>query len=100
MAQIKELKRAYGFDDVAIAPGEITVNPEGVNTTFALDGHEFAIPFLASAMDAVVNPSFAGELHRLGGLAVETATIMMVYIDLRVRETSPATKRATQRSGL
>lgn len=26
----------------------------------------------------------------LGGLAVETATIMMVYIDLRVRETQPA----------
>lgn len=29
----------------------------------------------------------------LGGLAVETATIMMVYIDLRVRETKPATKK-------
>ena len=28
----------------------------------------------------------------LGGLAVETATIMMVYIDLRVRETIPTTK--------
>jgi Cu(I)/Ag(I) efflux system membrane protein CusA/SilA len=28
----------------------------------------------------------------LGGLAVETATIMMVYIDLRVRETKPTTK--------
>ena len=70
MAQLKELKRAYGFDDVAIAPGEITVNPEGVDTTFTLDGHEFKIPFLASAMDAVVNPAFAAELHRLGGLAV------------------------------
>jgi len=70
LAQIKELKRAYGFDDVAIAPGEVTVNPEGVDISFTLDGHEFAIPFLASAMDAVVNPAFAGELHRLGGLAV------------------------------
>lgn len=28
----------------------------------------------------------------LGGLAVETATIMMVYIDLRVRETNPVNK--------
>ena len=28
----------------------------------------------------------------LGGLAVETATIMMVYIDLRVRETNPTNK--------
>ncbi|MCH8235093.1 MAG: GuaB3 family IMP dehydrogenase-related protein, partial [Chloroflexi bacterium] len=34
------------------------------------DGHEFKIPFRASAMDAVVNPAFAAELHRLGGLAV------------------------------
>jgi Cu(I)/Ag(I) efflux system membrane protein CusA/SilA len=30
----------------------------------------------------------------LGGLAVETATIMMVYIDLRVRETKPANIKA------
>jgi Cu(I)/Ag(I) efflux system membrane protein CusA/SilA len=28
----------------------------------------------------------------LGGLAVETATIMMIYIDLRVRETKPTNK--------
>lgn len=30
----------------------------------------------------------------LGGLAVETAAIMMVYIDLRVRETQPTTLKA------
>ncbi|MFW6174514.1 MAG: GuaB3 family IMP dehydrogenase-related protein [Chloroflexota bacterium] len=66
----KELRPAYGFDDVAIAPGEITLNPEQVDLTFSLDGHSFEVPFMASAMDAVVSPAFAAEMHRQGGLAV------------------------------
>jgi hypothetical protein len=29
--KFKQLKQAYGFDEVAIVPGDITVNPEQVN---------------------------------------------------------------------
>ena len=65
-----ELKHAYGFDDVAIAPGEITINPELVDTTFNLAGLNFDIPFIASSMDAIVSPSFSSALHNQGGLAV------------------------------
>ena len=28
----KELRRAYGFDEVAIVPGQITVNPDMTST--------------------------------------------------------------------
>ncbi len=66
----KQLRRAYGFDEVAIVPGEVTINPELVELGLDIGGHSFRIPFLASAMDAVVDPTFAVEMHKAGGLAV------------------------------
>ena len=72
----KQLRPAYGFDDVAIAPGRITINPEMVETTMSIPGVnggppvEMGIPFMASAMDAIVDPSFAIQLGKIGGLAV------------------------------
>jgi IMP dehydrogenase len=66
----KELKPAYGFDDVAISPGDITINPEMADLTTNFDGIKLKIPFIASAMDAVVDPKFAIEMTKAGGLAV------------------------------
>lgn len=66
----KQLRPAYGFDDVAIAPGRVTVNLDMTDVSFPVDGISMEIPFMASAMDAVVSPSFAIDLSRLGGLAV------------------------------
>jgi len=66
----KQLKPAYGFEDVAIAPGDITVNPEMVDVSMSIDGVKLEIPFLAAAMDAVVSPSFAVKMNAVGGLAV------------------------------
>ena len=66
----KELRRAYGFDEVAIVPGDVTVNPEMADTSFALGDYKFAIPIMASAMDAIVSPSFAYLMHQAGGLGV------------------------------
>ncbi len=66
----KQLEQAWGFDDVAIVPGAVTTNPDLVGTGMALGERSFALPILASAMDAVVDPSFAAALSRAGGLAV------------------------------
>ncbi len=68
--QRKQLRQAYGFDDVAIVPGEITLNPEIVDVSTTIAGIDLPVPVLASAMDAVVDPAFAIELGRRGGLAV------------------------------
>jgi len=68
--EMKELARAYGFDEVAIVPGDVTINPEQANTQFAVDGQTFNIPIIASAMDAIVSPEFAGHMEKAGGLAV------------------------------
>ncbi len=67
---IKEIRRTYGFDDVAISPGQVTINPDQTNIGFSIGTHEFSVPILASAMDAVVSPKFAGALGKLGGLGV------------------------------
>ncbi|HQW51945.1 MAG TPA: IMP dehydrogenase, partial [Tepidiformaceae bacterium] len=68
--RFKQLRRAYGFDEVAIVPGDVTINPELTELGLDIGPHHFAIPFLASAMDAVVDPNFAIAMHRAGGLAV------------------------------
>jgi IMP dehydrogenase len=66
----KEMRRAYGFDEVAIVPGNITVNPDLVDTSLKIRDLVFSVPIIAAAMDAVVDPDFAAAFGRLGGLAV------------------------------
>jgi IMP dehydrogenase len=66
----KTMRRAYGFDEVAIVPGETTLNPDLTDISFYLGDRKFALPFLAAAMDAVVDPSVAALFSSMGGLAV------------------------------
>jgi IMP dehydrogenase len=67
---VTRLRPAYGFDDVAIVPGVETLHPDDVDLSWSLGNHRFAIPFVASAMDGVVDVPFAVALGKLGGLAV------------------------------
>jgi IMP dehydrogenase len=66
----KRARRAYGFDEVALVPGTVTINPAEIDVSFQLDGSTFDLPILAAAMDGVVDPRFAVAMGRLGGLAV------------------------------
>ncbi len=68
--QFKQLRRSYGFDEVAIVPGDVTINPDQANIDFKIEGLTFNIPILASAMDAVTDVNFAILMNKLGGLAV------------------------------
>lgn len=66
----REARRAYGFDEIALVPGAVTVNPEEVNITTKIGPLALEIPFLASAMDGVVDVQFAIAMGKLGGQAV------------------------------
>lgn len=66
----RKARRAYGFDEIALVPGEITLNPDEVDIALKLGDKTFPIPFLASAMDGVVDPKFAMAMGKLGGIAV------------------------------
>src|SRR5919201_1909291 len=71
----RKARVTYGFDEIALVPGRVTINPNEVDITFRLarkeaEPLEFKIPILASAMDGVVDVGFAIAMNKLGGLAV------------------------------
>ena len=66
----KRARRCYGFDEIALVPGRVTINPEEVDTSWLFSGRQFAVPIIAAAMDGVVDVKFAVEMSRLGGIAV------------------------------
>lgn len=66
----KQLRRSYGFDEVAIVPGNTTINPDQTNIDFKIGDFTAAIPILAAAMDAVTDVNLAVLMSKLGGLAV------------------------------
>ena len=67
---LKELEQVYGFDEVAIVPGEVTINPEMTSTQMSIGQFMFESPVMASAMDGSVSPRFAALMHEMGGLGV------------------------------
>ena len=66
----RKARRCYGFDEIALVPGRVTINPDEVDISCKIGGKKFTIPFLASAMDGVVDPKFAIAMGKLGGIAV------------------------------
>jgi IMP dehydrogenase len=69
-SKVDSIRPTYGFEDVSLAPGTNTVEPADVDLAQEFCGLRLDIPILAAAMDAVVDVRLAGELARLGGLAV------------------------------
>ncbi len=66
----KNVRRAYGIDEIALVPGGKTVDPESTDTTLILGGKKLEIPIIASAMDGVVDVNMAANLSKLGALGV------------------------------
>ncbi len=66
----KSGRRAYGLDDISIVPSRRTRDADDVDITWELGKYRFDLPFLASAMDAVVDVDMAINIGKLGGLAV------------------------------
>ena len=50
----RKARRCYGFDEIALVPGEVTINPNEVDTFWEIGGMKFEVPILAAAMDGVV----------------------------------------------
>jgi hypothetical protein len=55
-SKVDHLRPTYGFEDVSLAPGVETIEPNDVELGQAFCGLDLGIPILASAMDAVVDP--------------------------------------------
>lgn len=66
----RRARRCYGFDEVALVPGMVTVNPNEVDTTWIVGDLKIKVPILAAAMDGVVDVDFAVAMGKMGGIAV------------------------------
>jgi IMP dehydrogenase len=71
----RKARVTYGFDEIALVPGDVTINPNEVDISFRIPRRDaepitLNIPILASAMDGVVDVSVAIEIGKLGGLGV------------------------------
>ncbi len=71
----RKARVTYGFDEIALVPGDVTINPNEVDIAFRLPRQQaepikLNIPILASAMDGVIDVRMAVEMGRLGGLGV------------------------------
>ena len=71
----RKARVTYGFDEIALVPGEITINPAEVDTSFQIPRKDaepitLKIPIIASAMDGVTDVPFCIAMGKLGGLGV------------------------------
>ena len=66
----RKARRCYGFDEIALVPGDITINPNEVDTSWEIGNLKFKVPILAAAMDGVVDTKFAIQMGKMGGIAV------------------------------
>lgn len=66
----RKARRCYGFDEIALAPGKVTINPAEADTSWHIDKKRYRVPILAAAMDGVVDVKFAIAMGKLGGIAV------------------------------
>jgi IMP dehydrogenase len=66
----KTARRAYGIDEIALVPGNRTLDPSLADTKWRIGNIEREIPIIASAMDSVVDVRMAVLLSNLGALGV------------------------------
>ena len=66
----RSVRRAYGIDEIALVPGERTLDYELTDTSWSIGNIKREVPIIASAMDSVVDVNAAIELSKLGSLGV------------------------------
>ena len=86
------LRRAYGFEEVALVPGATTADPAEVDLSVEIGGVAMRIPFLAAAMDAVSDAEFAIRMTAAGGVAV----VNLEGLYTRYEDASPIIERVAE----
>lgn len=66
----RKARRCYGFDEIALVPGTVSIDPNDVDVSWSVGDTTFEVPIMAAAMDGLVDTNFAIHMGRLGGLAV------------------------------
>ncbi|NEN95625.1 MAG: GuaB3 family IMP dehydrogenase-related protein [Moorea sp. SIO3I7] len=85
----KIARRAYGIDEIALVPGQRTLDPSLADTRWRIGGIEREIPIIASAMDGVIDVSMAVKLSQIGAMGV----LNLEGIQTRYADPSPILDR-------
>jgi IMP dehydrogenase len=88
----RQLRRTYGFEEIALVPGELTVDPAEVDLSVEIAGHRLRIPFIAAAMDAVADADFAVRMSQVGGMAF----VNLEGLYTRYEDASPIIERVAE----
>ncbi|QOV21444.1 GuaB3 family IMP dehydrogenase-related protein [Anabaenopsis elenkinii] len=91
LGRVKKARRAYGIDEIALVPGNRTLDPSLADTKWTIGNIEREIPIIASAMDGVVDVKMAVRLSQLGALGV----INLEGIQTRYADPEPILDRIT-----
>lgn len=70
IGRARSARRTYSFDEVALVPASTTLDPQDADLAWFIGAHRFALPFIGSAMDSVVDVEVAVALSGLGALGV------------------------------
>jgi len=92
LSAYKSAHYSFGFDDVALVPGSVTVDPRDVTLNLTIGPHRLELPILASAMDSAVDPRMAIALGKAGGLGV----LNLQGLNTRYDDPSDALRRIAQ----
>lgn len=87
----KQARRAYGIDEIALVPGNKTLDPSLADTSWQIGGITREIPIIASAMDGVIDVNMAVKLSQLGALGV----INLEGIQTRYADPEPILEKIT-----
>jgi IMP dehydrogenase len=96
----RKARRAYGFDEIALVPGNVTINPDEVDTSFQLGNKRYRVPILASAMDGVVDVKFAAKMSKLGGIAALNLEGVQTRYDKPEEVLSKIARASVEESGV
>ena len=66
----KKVRRAYGIDEIALVPGNRTLDYDLTDPSWEIGHIKREVPIVASAMDSVVDVNTAVELTELGSIGV------------------------------
>ena len=60
----RKARKAYGFDEIALVPGNQTIDPQDVDISWHIGKISSKVPILAAAMDGVSDVNFAIEMGK------------------------------------
>ena len=89
LGRSRTVRRAYGIDEIALAPGGRTVDPAVTDSSWSIGGISREIPIIASAMDGVVDVGMCIELAKQGAMGV----LNLEGVQCRYEDPNPALDR-------